>query len=50
MRGKDVKDIVIKAVEDLEGARGGGHQDAVGGQVQLEDLEKFKERVKELVG
>jgi len=44
-RGNKVRDLVLKAIEGLEGARGGGHENAVGAQVQVQDLQKFKERV-----
>ncbi len=49
MRGKDVKDIIIKSIEGLDGARGGGHQDAVGGKIKFEDLEIFKERIRKII-
>ncbi|MFC1682461.1 hypothetical protein ACFL0X_02505 [Nanoarchaeota archaeon] len=43
VRGKGVREKVLKAIEGLEDATGGGHKDAVGAQVRVEDLEKFKE-------
>jgi len=49
MRGKDVKDIIIEAIEGLENARGGGHQDAVGGQIKIEDIEKFREKLENII-
>ncbi len=49
VRGKKVRDKVIKAIEGLEGATAGGHEDAVGAQVRIEDLEKFRERLEELI-
>ncbi len=44
-RGKKVRDIVLKAVEGLEGATAGGHENAVGGQMKVEHLEKFRENM-----
>ena len=49
IRGEKAKKVLLKAIEDLEEARGGGHERAVGGKIRLKDLEKFKERVKELI-
>ncbi len=48
-RGNDVRGLVLKAIDGLEGARGGGHKNAVGAQVRIEDLEEFKERMEKLV-
>lgn len=42
VRGKKVREIVLKAISGLENASGGGHEDAVGAQVKVEDLEKFR--------
>ncbi|GBE19837.1 DHH family protein [archaeon BMS3Abin17] len=49
VRGKNIRDIILKAIEELEGATGGGHEDAVGVQVKVEDLEKFRKTLKKLV-
>ncbi len=45
-RGKNVRDIILEAVKGLEGATAGGHEFAVGGQMRVEDLEKFRENIK----
>lgn len=45
LRGKGIKKKLLKAIEGLEGATGGGHEDAVGGQMRTDDLDKFKERL-----
>ena len=47
-RGENIRDLVLKAIEGLKDARGGGHENAVGAQVRIEDLEKFRERMEEL--
>ncbi len=50
VRGKNVRDLILKAIENLEDATGGGHEDAVGAKIKVEDLEKFREKLNELVG
>lgn len=47
LRGKGIKKIISKTIEGLEGATGGGHEEAVGAKIRTEDLEKFKEKLKE---
>jgi single-stranded DNA-specific DHH superfamily exonuclease len=41
-RGKGIRERVLKAIENLDGATGGGHEDAVGAQVLIDDLPEFK--------
>jgi len=48
-RGDDVRDKVLKAIEGLENATGGGHKEAVGARVMEKDFEKFKEKLKYIV-
>jgi len=48
-RGKNVKAKLLKAIEGMKDATGGGHEDAVGAQVKIEDLELFRKRFSELV-
>jgi len=48
IRGKNARDITLKAIEGLD-ASGGGHSEATGAKVNLEDLPKFKERIEKLV-
>lgn len=47
-RGKGIKGVILKAIEDFE-ASGGGHEDAVGIQINFNDVEKFKEKIEELI-
>ncbi len=47
IRGKNVRGFILKAIEGLNGATGGGHEDAVGAQVRIEDLEVFRKRLEE---
>jgi len=50
IRGKNnVKELTLKAIENLEGATGGGHINATGAKIDLEDLPVFKERIEKLV-
>jgi len=49
LRGKNIKEVFLKAIQGLQGATGGGHDDAVGGQIQSKDLDKFKEKLEELI-
>lgn len=43
-RGKNIRKKVLKAIESLEGATGGGHENAVGAQVKIEDIEGFRKK------
>ena len=49
LRGKDVKDITLKAIEKIPQATGGGHKDATGAKMNVEHLPKFKEEIKRLI-
>lgn len=48
-RGKNIRKYLLKALEGLEDATGGGHRDAVGARVKEQDVEKFKENMKHVV-
>lgn len=50
LRGEKIKDIFLEAIEGIESARGGGHEDAVGGQMSVDDFNKFRENLEKLVG
>jgi len=45
VRGKKVREITLKAIRDLDDATGGGHENAVGAQIKVEDLEKFRKNM-----
>lgn len=47
-RGEKIKEKVLKAIKDLEGSNGGGHEKAVGARIRIEDLEKFHEKMQEM--
>ena len=48
-RGKGIKKIILKAIGGLDGATGGGHEDAVGAMVKVDDLEKFKSNLENIL-
>jgi len=50
LRGKGVKSLTLSAIEGLEDATGGGHEDATGAKVLIEDLPEFKKIIRRLVG
>ena len=45
IRGKGAKTILLKSIKDLPGAIGGGHEEASGGRIPIEELEQFKQNV-----
>ncbi len=47
-RGKNVRKILEKAILEIGDIRGGGHEMAVGAQMNLSDIDKFKEIVKRM--
>lgn len=49
VRGKNVREKFLKAIEGLNGATGGGHEDAVGGQMNVNDVDSFKVRLEKLL-
>ena len=48
-RGKNIKEFILKSISGLENASGGGHDDAVGAQIKVEDLERFRNNLSELL-
>jgi len=47
LRGKNIKEKFLKIIEGVEGAVGGGHNDAVGGQLNPAYLDDFERKLKE---
>ncbi|VVB83996.1 DHHA1 domain protein [uncultured archaeon] len=45
VRGKKIKNLVLKSIKNLNDATGGGHEDAVGARIKIEDIEQFKENM-----
>jgi len=48
IRGTKALEVTKKAIEDIPGATGGGHIEATGAMVPLDEFDKFKRRVEEL--
>lgn len=48
-RGNNVKKYLDKILKDLDNAKGGGHERAIGARIMRHDLDRFRERIKELV-
>ena len=48
VRGEKIRELFAQAIENIEHATGGGHENAVGGQMRVEDLEKFRENFEKL--
>jgi len=48
IRGKNIREKVLKIIGMLEDATGGGHEDAVGARIKLEDVEVFEKNLKEI--
>ena len=49
IRGENIRKKVLKAIEGLEGATGGGHENAVGVRIRIEDIEIFKKNLERLI-
>lgn len=48
-RGTNVRGLILKAIENIPDSRGGGHENAVGGQMRATDLDKFKINLERLI-
>jgi len=48
LRGKNIRNLTLKGIEDIEGATGGGHENATGAKMSVSDLPKFKEKMEKL--
>lgn len=49
LRGKDIREITLKAIKDIPGATGGGHEEATGAKMNVAYLPKFKKKIEELI-
>lgn len=49
LRGKNVREILLEAIIGIPGATGGGHKEAVGGQMSAENLDNFRKTFEGLV-
>lgn len=50
IRGKGIREKVLKVLENFPLSTGGGHEDAVGAQIDYNQLEDFEKLLKEEVG
>ena len=48
-RGKNIINIIAKALEGISDSRSGGHENAVGGQMKSKDAEEFYKNLKKLI-
>ena len=48
IRGKDALTITKKAIENIEGATGGGHKEATGAMIPIDNLKKFKKNIENI--
>ena len=48
-RGKNVREIILKSIEGFQDSTGGGHEEAVGAKIRVEDSEEFKKRLEKLI-
>ncbi len=49
MRGENVAELTEKAIKGFEGASGGGHKNATGARVRIDDFDKFKKKVEKFI-
>ncbi len=47
-RGKIVREILERAIKEIDGVRGGGHEMAVGAQLNFKDIDRFKKIVQDM--
>ena len=47
IRGDNVKDKISRVIKEMVDATGGGHQEAVGAKIRVEDWESFKNKFNE---
>ena len=48
-RGKNIRKIMLKAIEKIESATGGGHDNAAGAQIPIKDVDLFEKNIKKLI-
>lgn len=48
-RGKNVREIVLKAIKTIEDSTGGGHESAVGAQINKNHIDKFENNLIKII-
>lgn len=48
LRGRKIKEEILKIISKTESASGGGHEDALGAKINLENLDLFIERIRQV--
>ncbi|MCK5321504.1 DHH family phosphoesterase [Candidatus Pacearchaeota archaeon] len=48
IRGENALKITKEAIKDIDGATGGGHENATGAMVPIDDFERFKENINQI--
>ena len=49
IRGKGVREKFLESIKDVPSAKGGGHKDAIGAQMNEDELDKFKENFEKAI-
>lgn len=49
LRGKNIRNITLEAIKNIENATGGGHELATGARIPEDKIEKFKENIEGLI-
>lgn len=49
IRGKNARDLIIKAIKSLDGSTGGGHPHAAGAQINKNHVEELEKNIKNLL-
>jgi len=48
LRGKNALSVTKQAIANIEGATGGGHEEATGAMVPVDDFDKFRKNIEEI--
>jgi single-stranded DNA-specific DHH superfamily exonuclease len=48
LRGKGVRNLILKVLKNFENSKGGGHEDAAGCQIDVDKLDDFVAKIKEI--
>lgn len=49
LRGKNIRNITLEAIKNIENATGGGHELATGARIPEDKIEKFKENIERII-